>query len=372
MKSENPPEYRLRLFLSVDLVGSTAFKSQEGNTNIKWIKAFQKFYGEFPKLYFRNFAEFCNKIPEITPEELANTPKIWKTIGDEILFVVRVNSVTHLGACVSAFVESLKEFGREVQNAFSLNTKGNAWLAAFPTPNRSILLSSNGDDPLIGPNDVLTEEFEAAVDSNPGKYDFLGKGIDGGFRISRNSTVDTLTISPALAYLLCRAKRNIDTTSFDCRFVFHEPQEFKGMVKGEKYPVISIITSRDDEADKLQELEARLLGRPREANFVTLSDYLEKYMVHHGIEKPELKLTHKGASVSPPPNYQKYIEEWRADLDDIKKVKALEESAGQVGNDPDARETSAILNDTNELSKLVKLFIDLGRENKEPADTEEQ
>ncbi len=144
------------------------------------------------------------------------------------------------------------------------------------------------------------------------------------------------------------------------------------MVKGEKYPVISIITSRDDEADKLQELEARLLGRPREANFVTLSDYLEKYMVHHGIEKPELKLTHKGASVSPPPNYQKYIEEWRADLDDIKKVKALEESAGQVGNDPDARETSAILNDTNELSKLVKLFIDLGRENKEPADTEEQ
>lgn len=208
MSNETAPEYRIRLFLSVDLVGSTAYKSKDGNTNLKWIKAFQKFYGEFPNLFAKNYKSICADTPEICSEESNNTPKVWKTIGDEILFVNRVNSITHLGAYVRAFSDTLIEFGREVNSAFSLNTKGNGWIAAFPNPNRSIRLSVNGSDPLIGENEVLTEEFEAAVDEIPSNYDFLGKGIDGGFRIARNSSIEALTISPALAYLLCKAKRS--------------------------------------------------------------------------------------------------------------------------------------------------------------------
>lgn len=328
MSDENAPEYRLRLFLSVDLVGSTAFKSKDGNTNLIWIKAFQKFYGEFPSQFAKNYKLVCAEIPEIDASEADSEPKVWKTIGDEILFVNRVNSITQLGAFVRAFSDTLIEFGKEVQTAFSLNTKGNAWIAGFPNPNRSIRLSVNGSDPLLlGDNDILTEEFEAAVDEKPSEYDFLGKGIDGGFRISRNSTIETFTISPALAYLLCKAKRNVDTTQFDCRFVFHEPQYFKGVVNGQKYPVISLITSRDENFDQLQNFEATLLDRPREADFVTLYNYLDTFIEHHNIERPELRLTAKGAAVDPPDHYLKYMGEWRLDLEGIKKTKALEASA---------------------------------------------
>lgn len=358
MTEEIPPEYRLRLFPSVDLVGSTAYKSKEGNTNIKWIKAFQKFYGEFPNQFNKNYTQACESTPEITAYENENIPKVWKTIGDEIIFVNRVNSITHLGAYVRAFSDTLIEFGREVQAVFELNTKGNAWIAAFPNPNRSIRLSMSGSDPLIGENDILTEEIEAAVDKNPREYDFLGKGIDGGFRISKNSSIESLTISPALAYLLCKAKRNVDTTKFDCRFVFHEPQEFKGVVNGQRYPVISLITSRNETFDRLQNLEAELLDRPREANFVTLFKYLENYIEHHNIERPELKLTAQGAAVEPPDHYRTYIQEWQEDLASIKLAKSYEESAP---NAVEAGEDTLVTGDKHpvaiELEKILGEFI---------------
>ncbi|QCI96527.1 hypothetical protein [Agrobacterium larrymoorei] len=359
MDDEVPPEYRIRLFLSVDLVGSTAYKSKEGSTNLKWIKAFQKFYGEFPYQFKRNYKQLCSSIPEIPVEEYSVDPKVWKTIGDEILFVNRVNSITHLGAYVKAFAQTLIDFGREVHTSYELNTKGNAWIAAFPNPNRSIRLSMNGDDPLIGENEVLTEAFEAKVDDTPSNYDFLGKGIDGGFRISRNSTIDTFTISPALAYLLCKAKRNVDTTKFDGRFVFHEPQEFKGVVKGQKYPVISLITSRDEAFDYLQSLESELLDRPREADFVKLFTYLESYIVHHGIERPELRLTANGASVDPPEHYSDYIKEWREDLEKIRAAKSYEDSASSANGEAD--ESSALNPQTKavNLEAAIKDFLRL-------------
>ena len=272
--------------------------------------------------------------------ERQEKPKVWKTIGDEILFVNRVQSVTQLGAYLKDFERALVEFGSDVKAAYDLNTKGNGWVAAFPTPNRSITLSTDGMDPLLGGADILTEDFEAEVDLNPQKYDFLGKGIDGGFRISRNSSVEALTISPALAFLLCRAKRNVDTTGFDCRFVFHEPQMFKGMMNGDRYPVVSIITSRDQIYDELQDLEAKLLDRPREADFVSLSSYLEKYIRHHGIEKPELKLTARSADVDPPEHYQKYIREWKADQEQLQKTQELELSSATSGEDEGDRQTA--------------------------------
>lgn len=99
--------------MSVDLVGSTAFKSKDGNTNLKWIKAFQKFYGEFPSQFAKNYKKTCAGIPEIHDSEADSEPKVWKTIGDEILFVNRVNSITQLGAFVRAF--GGKHYGGHVE-----------------------------------------------------------------------------------------------------------------------------------------------------------------------------------------------------------------------------------------------------------------
>lgn len=322
----DPPNYRLRLFLSVDLVGSTSFKSKSGNSNLKWIKAFQKFYGEFPAQLAKNYADAAMEIADISEDEKSAGPQVWKTIGDEILFVNRVNSITHLGLCITAFSKTLIDFGREIAT-FNLNTKGNAWVAAFPTPNMSIKLIRNGGDPLTGEGHLPTEAREASVDENPSEFDFLGKGIDGWFRISRNSTINDLTVSPALAFLLCKARRNIDTTKFKCRFTFHEPQVFKGVVNEVRYPVISISTSRDKDYEAIRKMEAELLQKPDEADAELLHSYLEKFIEHHGIEQPTLKLTDKSAHVAPPDHYRIYLEEWRADYNEIEAAIAREENS---------------------------------------------
>lgn len=329
------PAYRVRLFLSVDLVGSTAFKSKESHNNLVWMKAFQKFYGRFPKIFANRYKEFCATAPEIAEKERNDLPKVWKTIGDEILFVNRVYSIAHLAAYVYSFRRALIDFGEEIGSAFELNTKGNAWVAAFPTPNRSIRLSLNGVDAWNGDSDdLLTEEAELAVDEIPGKFDFLGKGIDGGFRISRNSAVDAMTLSPALAYLLCRAKRNVDTTKFDCKFSFHEPQIFKGVLGGRKYPVISLITSRDENHESVECLEAELLDRPREAEIGALFKYLESYIQAYRIEKPELKLTFRSADVESPDYYNDYIVAWEKDRIEIEaRMKTEQEAADTDGVD---------------------------------------
>ncbi|WIY27259.1 hypothetical protein [Parasedimentitalea psychrophila] len=329
MTELHAPNYRVRLFLSVDLTGSTAFKSK--NTSFEWLKAFQHFYGEFPRLYSSEFDEVCSSIEGIGGNERSAPPKIWKTIGDEILFVNRVLSITHLGAYVTAFSKSLHKFGELVQAYDGLNTKGNGWIAAFPSPNCSIGIGDGGDaDPMSGGNELSTEEFESIVDEEPKKFDFLGKGIDGGFRISRNSTVNTFTISPALAFLLTKAKTNPDATKFDADFRFHETQSFKGVVNGRPYPIISIDTIRDEEERELHRLEAKLLQRPSVvADCVELKDYLDKYIKLNKIEKPVLKLTHGVEDQVPPEHYQSYVKEWEAER---KKSKGDDASFNEDGN----------------------------------------
>jgi len=360
------PEYRLRLFLSVDLTGSTAFKSKSDINNLQWLKAFQKFYGEFPSLFMEKYKSICDKAVEISGTEKELNPKVWKTIGDEILFVNRVHSITHLGVYVQAFCESLKAFGSEINVTFDLNTKGNGWIAAFPNPNCSIFLSKNGDeDPLSGIGDILTEDVEIAVDKNPSAYDFLGKGIDGGFRISRNSTIDAFTVSPALAYLLSRAKRNVETTGFDCEFQFHEPQQLKGVANGNFYPIVSIDTNRDKTQKAIKVLEAKLLQKPEFANHDELCEYLELYMDYNGIEKPSLKLSFGGAPVDEPKHYSEYIEQWESEVEKIKSAEAFEDEAESTVNANGAGEA---VGNTDEALKtaqlLLKAWLDSGKRDK--------
>lgn len=307
------PDYRVRLFLSVDLTGSTAFKSK--NNSFRWLKAFQLFYDQFPSLYSQAYQDVCGAIQGINPEESANHPQIWKTIGDEILFVNRVLSVTHLGAYVTAFSRTLHAFGEKVGAYEGLNTKGNGWIASFPSPNCSIGIGKGADeDPYAGVNELRTEVFEKEVDENPGSFDFLGKGIDGGFRISRNSTVNTFTISPALAFLLTKAKGNPDATGFDADFRFHETQSFKGVLDGKPYPIISIDTVRNPDERELQKLEAELLQRPTIVDDCgDLKKYLEKYIELNKIEMPMLKLSFAEGDQPMPAHYNDYVKEWEAE-----------------------------------------------------------
>ncbi|MGR3760730.1 hypothetical protein ACUXV3_11460 [Roseobacteraceae bacterium NS-SX3] len=330
------PDYRIRLFLSVDLTGSTAFKSK--NDRSRWRAAFRDFYGRFPRSFEDSFSKKCTEIGGMSQEEKDAKPHVWKTIGDEILFVNRVLSITHLGAYVAAFSETLHSFGEFIGGAFSgLNAKGNGWVAAFPDPNTSIAVSHTaGDDPFAGVHGVETEEFEIEVDKSPKDFDFLGKGIDGGFRISRNSTVDTFTISPALAYLLTEAAMNQGFTKFDLGFNFQEMQSFKGVLDGSPCPIISIDTMRSKEERELREMETALLGRPSvvgEGEMGRFKSYLEKFIELRGVEKPRLKLSHGQDDLPPPDHYQQFVEAWEKSKEEAATQDKSQEAASSADGD---------------------------------------
>lgn len=78
------------LFISVDLVGSTAFKSErssssdDGKRHPAWVDVFKEFYSGFPRVFERN----------IDGDKLSGKlrPKLVKTIGDEILLQTEIRS----------------------------------------------------------------------------------------------------------------------------------------------------------------------------------------------------------------------------------------------------------------------------------------
>ncbi|MBO9436301.1 hypothetical protein J7394_18925 [Ruegeria sp. R13_0] len=345
------PDYRIRLFLSVDLTGSTAFKSKH-DTQL-WRAAFREFYGRFPKSYEDSFQKKCTHIGGMSPQEKSATPKVWKTIGDEILFVNRVYSVTHLGAYVAAFSETLHTFGEFIGRTYAgLNAKGNGWIAAFPSPNKSIAVSHTaGEDPFAGVHGLETEEFELEVDENPKNFDFLGKGIDGGFRISRNSTVDTFTISPALAYLLTEAASNKGLTKFELGFNFEEMQSFKGVLDGSPCPIISIDTMRSKEERELREMEASLLGRPSMVgNLDDFKGYLEKFIQLRRVEMPSLKLSHGQDDLPPPEHYEDFVAQWNTEKETVAQQDKNQTDASLEDGDVSKDES---LPDVDDLSRAI-------------------
>ncbi|MCE2564178.1 hypothetical protein [Komagataeibacter sp. FNDCF1] len=242
-----------------------------------------------------------------------------------------------LGACIDSFIESLKKYG-ETAKIYELNTKGNAWVSSFPTPNCSIKpidpSGEDGDpDSLNGKTPLPTEENELTIDEDPSKFDFLGKGIDAGFRISKNSAVNTLTISPGLGILLCQAAASSRITKFNRKIHLSEMQTFKGVANNNPYPVLTIDTCREDNYENVLDMQRRLLGRPDHAPIHELELYLTAYLEYYGIEIPKIRDTHNDKTFSPPDFYEYYKIEWEKEFEQVKQQDRMIEDSSDKDNE---------------------------------------
>src|SRR5262249_50095825 len=96
-------EPRLRLFLSVDLVGSTAFKHQaafdktvEGKAQQTlgppWLSPIARFYRDFDRQFRSNWQSFRHNLESTGAFECGPAPELWKTSGDELLYTKELNS----------------------------------------------------------------------------------------------------------------------------------------------------------------------------------------------------------------------------------------------------------------------------------------
>lgn len=291
-------EFRVRLFLSVDLSGSTAFKnSQDGKildrASPKWVTTFENFYRNFPARFRSNYAQ-----SKTIQSGADDCPKLWKAVGDELVFCGRVSNRKSVMFALMSFIQTLHDYRNLfLDEDLPLNLKGAGWLASFPEPNRAVTLRSNGD----GSNFLTASEaLEAAADETPFDYDFLGKAIDTGFRVVSFSKPERFALSVQLARLLASCPQG---TGFDHHIRFDEPVALKGVNGGEGYPVLYIdtLTNLKNETIRLQ--ERKLLRRHEVPSRDDLKDYLEAYCNLVGTDELKLPMSANDGGIEPPDSY---------------------------------------------------------------------
>lgn len=219
---EKPTFPQLYVFFSFDLVNSTIYKNKQKE---KWPIVFAQFY-------------------QIIREEMKKEfqgIKVWKYIGDEVLFFKMLNSNEELFEIVHGSFKALTFTLEKLKNSFPdifkpLSLKGTIWEAPVM--------------PVIGEElEKLEMEktqniaLDVVYENQASLRDFMGPDIDIGFRISKYAEKEKLVISADLAYMLLKAhppnketKKKKNDLLQNLKIVSYE--DLKGIWNDRYYPVI--------------------------------------------------------------------------------------------------------------------------------------
>jgi hypothetical protein len=297
-----------------------------------WVGRIGHFYREFPKQFGR---EFERRADADHPDSRDHTPHVWKTIGDEIIFCVRLQSTEHLALCVDAFLRTLERHGEDLEKSeIPLDVKGAAWVAAFPAPNVTVPVSdiySESAEATLGLQ--TNEELEAQAEKDPSRFDFLGKDIDTGFRVAKHSGADRLALSVELAYLLAATCAE-GTQNF--RFSYSGRDTMKGVIGGRPYPLVWIDTERKSSRREVRALERAMTGE-KEVDPHLLRNFLEAFMHDEDLVKP-LLLGHRSAvpRADLPKLYLAFQDAWQAQAKENAQRELVESESVEEASKPTA------------------------------------
>jgi len=296
--------YRVRLFLSVDLSGSTAFKNSSSgeqrhqDSAPQWVTVFQQFYADFPALYGSEFQKQTN---DGVGED--RCPQLWKAVGDELVFCGVISNQKTCIVALNAFISTLHIYRKKLMDAgIELNVKGAGWLAAFPEPNRTVKLRKVDGEP-----DFLSasEALELSADQAPFDYDFLGKAIDTGFRVASNAQPEQFVLSVQLARLIACADPDM---GFAHPIRVERPKVLKGVNKNEPYPMLYIDTMQHLPTKQAKTLEREVLGESAPPSRESLASYLKAYCAVVGTDEITLKVDANSDDIAPPESYTQHQE----------------------------------------------------------------
>jgi len=296
----------LRLFLSADIVGSTPLKQpfdineedpERQRTYSVWRDIIQLFYetisDEFiKKAWLLCATEDATKIFNVSPEEISEetflgpAPEVWKTIGDEVIFVKEITSDVQIWFVLAAWLRAV-EFTRDrleeeqSDTGAVLDLKLTAWLASFPVRNA-----------------ILFDPFK----QTKGKYhvqDYIGPGIDVGFRIAKWASASKFSVSLDVAYFLSATHSNseecgelikkmrnskryrikgglyLDGEYKALNLRFGGTDYLQGVLGGTKYPFFYIESLR---SGSLDDFERDIVNYPpKQTDWSKIRQYCEKY-----------------------------------------------------------------------------------------------
>lgn len=301
---------RLLLFLSVDVVGSTAFKHAshigwqiEGDDALTkgWLDFFTSFYQDFP-------AQLETALSRIVSEKGHKgdlpKPELWKAQGDELIFTVelthRSNAAVYVKAFRDAVLHEIKHYTRG-EETLPVSFKATGWLAGFPIGNAIV-------------------PFE--VESGKLIYDYLGPQIDIGFRLSSGSTPRRFSVSVDLAYLILKA------AAHDLTLYYEGREPLKGVLRERKYPRIWIDCPLGNEGEDrdYEKDEDKLLGR-KPADSEILERFCKHFIEDMGDPLIPPFIAADAKFISPPENYQEKIKQMETRLRRIFEVEEPESKA---------------------------------------------
>ena len=216
------------MFMSADLSGSTAFKSeaQAGNNGPAWIGAFEEFFREVPLIMMGQIAAAFmleEEIPECS---------VWKVIGDEIVFLAHPKTARQTQLLTNAFYNTIINYDNKVFERWPLRVRGCCWAAQISKRNRQIEIPE-----MMG------------SDSSQAYVDYLGPDVDAGFRLAGCVGRGQLIVSSNLVQLLAGLEK-----SEGIQFHYVGRKVLKGVYKGRPYPLF--LMTREDSLPITWEWEA--------------------------------------------------------------------------------------------------------------------
>jgi hypothetical protein len=297
---QDPLRPVLRLFLSVDIVGSTAFK-QTPLRKVKgelpsepetlpaepWFSPIALFYREVERLFAKEWASYVDNVEARHSWPTGATPELWKSAGDELIYTKVLTDHREALCCLNAWIAALKQYRTVLRSQFpSLDLKSTAWIAGFPVHNTEVIFRSSvakfdaladDDDPLYT-NLRLLEEYYNSHDRSHLTRDFIGPAIDTGFRLCTLATPRKLVVAVDLVLMLINALRTqpMHFPYEALKFYYEGRFPLKGVIGGEPYPVFWVDMKSDD---PLEASEDKIRGvEPRNSDEV--KDFCEQYLKH--------------------------------------------------------------------------------------------
>ncbi|HKU96239.1 MAG TPA: hypothetical protein VJR58_13235 [Vineibacter sp.] len=250
---------RLRLFLSLDIQGSTSFKYQvTPETFEAWLPIIHWFYIETQAALERSWLRAAGRFRHA---DAGPDPILWKSAGDELLFVKEVTHPLQCLAAVLAFrdVLALQDVDLQRRSNGRLRLKATAWLAGFPNVNKEIpLVGSYAPDSEPHGNDTMVRIARFGHDTLAHQRDFVGPSIDLGFRLTELATPRRFVVSVELAYLLADMMIRHQLTE-RLNLQVEEGQVLRGILNDQEYPLIWIDMLAHTAARNSLE---RLMSRP--------------------------------------------------------------------------------------------------------------
>ncbi|MDB6140101.1 MAG: hypothetical protein JWO94_3173 [Verrucomicrobiaceae bacterium] len=260
---------KLRLFLSVDINGSTDLKYQRsGDAGPEWVVPLLNFYTAFPEFLKTAVKSESSSKKKAVRKNVGSmkSPDLWKALGDELIFVAELEGRQDAARHVRAFRTALQKAAANwagASGAGQLRFKGTAWLAGFPIGNAEMPVADASSQAPLMP-------------------DFVGPQMDAGFRLKDQASQRKLVLSADLAYLLLRAGGH------GLNLYFHGDESLRGVMRGKPYPVIWVDCEQGDDRQEptLNQKKDRLIGR-KPADEKLLRSYLEAWLDGCGNEVPK-------------------------------------------------------------------------------------